>query len=686
MSGVAPYLGSKISLISKSNIRYEGVLYTIDPEKAAVALSTVVSFGTEGRRGGVDEVPPSHEVYSYITFRGADIKDLHVVDTHLNYSGSTGSRSAGTGVGSAQGQNAGIQTAPQTNSSATQPSIPGQTTTSTNPNQPPALQQHQHQHQQPMQPGHYMQGGQGSYMHPQYGYETDPYGNPMGPPPGQQYYPGWGPNQGHGGPPPGPYMNYYPPHQGQYMQHQPPPPVMPYQMHGGEGVVAPPPPPSAMPEDLKDKKQEGDPARTSSPEPSPTPATVVDKNSAEKRSEDIKKMKSTDGKDRKKSPSASKSETVKVSEGKPESEVDAKKVVPTPTSAVSAGGKQITLASIVAKSSATNTSVPTGKKEVAESNFQAATNTSVNSTTASTNNNAGAPLTTEKSEDKKRSQPTSSQPSQQQHGSLLPTPAGQGGKGSENTNSGPLLGQSPNSNANTSNNLRGGYNSNATGPRRYSRGGRVGVGGAPSQSPAASMPEFDFQSANEKFHKEDIEKEFGAMQLSEGTSAAQMADDGNADEDDDEVYDSKKSFFDNLSSDIVDRHRENESGERTQRMSRSDERRMNVDTFGNEAAKYNPSYNSRGRGRGRGGGGYNGGYQRGNGGARGGRGGYSLSNGMPGRAPHQSNGYVGNNSFNSPTLNNTNGANNGYQHGYNQNPQVNKWQTTQQRTQQPARS
>merc|ERR1712020_654592 len=76
-TGGVPYLGSKISLISKSEIRYEGILYTIDTKDSTVALSKVRSFGTEDRPTD-RPVAPRDEVYEYIIFRGTDIKDIRV--------------------------------------------------------------------------------------------------------------------------------------------------------------------------------------------------------------------------------------------------------------------------------------------------------------------------------------------------------------------------------------------------------------------------------------------------------------------------------------------------------------------------------------------------------------------------------------------------------------------------------
>ncbi|KAJ0402980.1 hypothetical protein P43SY_009237 [Pythium insidiosum] len=73
-----PYIGSRISLISKTDIRYEGYLFNIDTRQSMVALQHVRSFGTEGRRS--EHIPPSDQVLPFATFKASEIKDLHVCE------------------------------------------------------------------------------------------------------------------------------------------------------------------------------------------------------------------------------------------------------------------------------------------------------------------------------------------------------------------------------------------------------------------------------------------------------------------------------------------------------------------------------------------------------------------------------------------------------------------------------
>lgn len=76
-----PYAGSKISLISKSDIRYVGTLHSINTQDSTVSLEQVRSYGTEGRKKNKsEEISGTDQIYEYIVFRGSDIKDLQVCE------------------------------------------------------------------------------------------------------------------------------------------------------------------------------------------------------------------------------------------------------------------------------------------------------------------------------------------------------------------------------------------------------------------------------------------------------------------------------------------------------------------------------------------------------------------------------------------------------------------------------
>lgn len=72
---VHEYIGSKITIISRNDKRYEGVLHSIDVDKSTITLKDVRYFenGPNGTTG-----PASSTVFEMIVFRGSDITDLAV--------------------------------------------------------------------------------------------------------------------------------------------------------------------------------------------------------------------------------------------------------------------------------------------------------------------------------------------------------------------------------------------------------------------------------------------------------------------------------------------------------------------------------------------------------------------------------------------------------------------------------
>ncbi|MCJ1399156.1 hypothetical protein MMC11_002358 [Xylographa trunciseda] len=223
------FIGSRISLISKRDIRYVGTLHEISSENSTVALEQVVSFGTEGRRPD-DEVPASDNVYEYIVFRGSDVKDLRIEEgPKENNPPKPPVPDDPAILGSARRPpSAAVSQAPQAVPVA---SVQSQQTPLQQQNQN-QQQQTQHRPQQPMHP-QFPQQPPYPYQYPPPNQRFGPQGFPSGPGfPGMPYGapPGWYPPPGYGYPhmPPGQFH----PHQmpigppGQQMR-QPAPPVAP---------------------------------------------------------------------------------------------------------------------------------------------------------------------------------------------------------------------------------------------------------------------------------------------------------------------------------------------------------------------------------------------------------------------------------------------------------------------------
>ncbi|OQE24353.1 hypothetical protein PENSTE_c007G03716 [Penicillium steckii] len=168
------------------------------------------------------------------------------------------------------------------------------------------------------------------------------------------------------------------------------------------------------------------------------------------------------------------------------------------------------------------------------------------------------------------------------------------------------------------------------GGHQYPRGGR---GGARNQHKKIEIPksDYDFETANAKFNKQDLVKE--AIATGSPAAEAESYEIHTQEEDDTAThnhYNRTSSFFDNISSEARDRE-ENSAARAGGREWRGEEEKRNIETFGQGSVDGYGRGRGRGRGRGFGGRGrgYRGGYGgRGRGGMRGGRA-SSQSTGIP---------------------------------------------------------
>jgi protein LSM14 len=72
-------LGSYLSLITKAESRYEGTLVEVDRIKKTMSLKDVKNMGTEGRRNGVNELPPSEGLLGMVKFRVDLIRTFEII-------------------------------------------------------------------------------------------------------------------------------------------------------------------------------------------------------------------------------------------------------------------------------------------------------------------------------------------------------------------------------------------------------------------------------------------------------------------------------------------------------------------------------------------------------------------------------------------------------------------------------
>ncbi|KAK5101390.1 hypothetical protein LTS08_004997 [Lithohypha guttulata] len=529
-------IGQRFSLISKSEIRYVGILHEINPEESTIALEEVFSFGTEDRP--VDNfIPPSQQKFEYIVFRGSDVKDIKVAEE-------------------AEGPKQPPQQPPN-DPAILNSSRPGPTQTA----HPPP----------PGPPGPPPNRGESPYLPPNY--PPPGFGGyyPPGPPPGQ-FGRGYGPPPGNFGPPPGynpygPPPGYFgPPGPGRFppppQQHPPPigppgqrpvPPSQPSAVANGPPTTPVSKQTLELPVEKTTSRNENKP---STPAPQPVAPQTVESTEAESSAAPI-------------------APTTKIPQAQPKSN----KVAPAMpfavnqksfTPPVSTGPPQSTVQPPVPKPAKSQAEMEEASRQAKE----AVANALAKLNPQSTARPGGPPPNTVEAIAEKVSQMTTG-PS---------APRGRAG-------------------------YRGGR-----GTRTSSAGQR--------QKMEIPQSDYDFQSANAKFNKEDLIKEA----IASGSPIGETADNpiegqvsetnGTARKDSLSAnpvpaYDKKSSFFDNISSEAKDREG-NSDGRINARAQRGAEFSKNMETFGqgNVDSGYRGrgrgGYRGRGRGEFRGRGGYRG--------------------------------------------------------------------------------
>ncbi|TVY47404.1 Protein sum2 [Lachnellula occidentalis] len=552
---------ARISLVSRSDIRYVGTLHEINSENSTVALENVTSYGTEGRKNNPEEeIPLSDNVYEYIVFRGSDVKDLRVEEPPAPK----------------ENKPPQVPNDPAILGSGSRPTPQGPQRQNQQQGLPPALLQ------RPEQPGPQQQGppngppnGPPFPQHPGYPphFYPGPQGWGRGGPPGPGGFPGMPPYAG----PPG----WYPP-PGQGFPQGPPGPFPPYGY--------PPGPPNQQ-------------FQAQAPKPAPIGP------GAHKQSTSPSAGHPNDKQAEPKSLARPAAEMAATSVQKPPTPPAASK--PSPTEVQAAVSKPSTAQLAASAAAGPKSSAPKHNNVVqpAVPNLIGVkaplSRTSGNVPTSQ----VGAPSLKDATEAATAAVAAAM--------AKLP-PAGQTNGNAVDNLTRQVNEMRTNDTTRAPRQPSGGAGFNHT---RGRGGGRGGAGGARPAEKKVEVPatDFDFESSNAKFNKHDLVKEAIAGDVvgpPETPSAASPDPDTPVG-----GYNKTTSFFDNISSESKDRAESN-NVRPGGREWRGEEQKKNVETFGQGSVDngYRGGYRGRGRGRGgyRGGRGYaaNGQTGRGRGGYR----------------------------------------------------------------------
>ncbi|KAL8365113.1 hypothetical protein RB595_004094 [Gaeumannomyces hyphopodioides] len=551
---MSEFLGSRISLISKSDIRYVGVLHEINSEESTVSLENVKSFGTEGRKGKPEqEIAPSDQVYEYIVFRGSDVKDLR------------------------------IEQAPATKENHQPPAVPDDPAIvgarprpgGAPPNGPPGIR-----------PAGLAGGPHNNHAPPPFA--GNPYygnwprqGGPMGP--GGPGGPGGPPGPGFNGLPYPPPPGWFPPGQG-YPHPPEPGPWNAYGFppHGG------PPPPGPSP---AGRPPQGAPQQQQDQKPPPIGARV-----------DKGKAPASGG-------SAAPAELEQPAQPQAAN-------FPPPTLPVdskpSAEEVKATAASLAQTGATPNRSIPTGPKVTRITPAVPLPTALTQKTSAQSSIGVAGVAVNDLPNNAANTQAALRDATQAARAAVAVAMAKLEGGGNA------AAAPAQQSNGNSMDNLTKKVNEMRVNAGRGSGGNRGGRGRAPRPAKVeVPDSDFDFATSNAKFNKSDLVKEaVSGSPLGEAPNGSlnetvDKSDDGTAAP---PAYNKASSFFDNISSEARDRA-ENGGQKPGGREWRGEEQRKNMETFG-QGSVDGGYRNYRGRGRGRGGmrnrgGGRGRGYRRG---------------------------------------------------------------------------